>query len=321
MPRRTRIQLRRAFYHIMLRGNYRQNIFQDSDDKLTFYRIMSICSKKYDHKVHVFCLMSNHIHMVIETGDIPISKVMQSISTRYVMYHNKKVQKQGRLFQGRFRSILIQDEAYLLELLFYIHMNPVKANMVASLDHYDWSSHPVYLGAKPLSWLTTSYIFKLLQDHVKVEQNFYLYFMENWKAMAKKPKYCHLDENGNLLIEQSMHEKNKSASMLLLNHCQFKTIIDVVCDTVAVSISDVKGASLARKIVEARAIIAYFAHYHAHYLLSDIAHYFCIQQASLSKTMHRYLIKKQNCKLLQEKFRRVECRLLSCDLDRSELGR
>ena len=315
MPHRTRIQLRRAYYHIMLRGNYRQIIFQDDEDRQHFYNVMSTCVRQFDYKVHLFCLMSNHIHLVIETAEIPISKIMQSICVRYVMHYNKKHQKQGQLFQGRFKSVLIQDEKYLLELCFYIHMNPVKAKMVESVDEYYWSSHQAYLGKKSLSWLSTKNITQLLQIHVDVKSNHYRAFMLNRDEKYIEPQYYHIDEGGNLIFHLSMHEKNKTTALLNLKNYSFKQIINVVCHSLQVQKEALIGNSLSRDIVEARIIVAYFSHYHANYLLKDIASYYGMQADSLSRTMNRYLKRKNICQTLQNKFREIEGRLLIFDPD------
>jgi len=263
----------------------------------------------------LFCLMSNHIHLVIETTDIPISKIMQSISVRYVMHYNKRHQKQGQLFQGRFKSILIQDEKYLLELCFYIHMNPVKAKMVSAIDQYHWSSHQVYLGKISLPSLSMENIIKLLKAQVKVSSNHYQAFMLNRDSTCVEPQYYHLNEDGDLIFCESMHEKNKTTTMLNLKNCSFKKIIDVVCHALHIKPTELVAESLAKNLVEARAIVAYFSHYHANYFLKDIASYYGMQADSLSRTMNLHLKKKNQCRTMQNKFKEIENKLSSYDPD------
>jgi putative transposase len=136
MPRKPRIHRVNGFYNVMLRGNYRQGE--------QFCELLQACTQKFLCKIHLYCLMTNHIHLVIEIGDIPLSKIMQSLSSRIAQIINKSLQRSGHLFQGRYKDKIIYDEKYLLELCFNIHMNPVKAKMVGCLDDYPWSSHCVY---------------------------------------------------------------------------------------------------------------------------------------------------------------------------------
>ena len=108
--------------------------------------------------------MTNHIHMVIEVGDIPLSKVMQSVSARYAGYYNKKNNRIGHLFQGRYLEKLVVDSQYLLELCFYIHQNPVKANMVSNMSDYLWSSHSAYRNRVRLSWLFCDPVLRVIEQ-------------------------------------------------------------------------------------------------------------------------------------------------------------
>ena len=130
--------------------------------------------------------MTNHIHLVIEVSDIPISKIMQSIFSCYVKTHNARFNKIGRLFQDRFKAKMVCDDAYFLELCHYIHHNPIKAKMCQSLDEYPWSSHLSYAKIKKFSWLTTNHIEKLLKNYVNVESDHYCHFIRD-----QDNKYSH----------------------------------------------------------------------------------------------------------------------------------
>ena len=113
----------------MMRGNYRQNIFSDDTERQKFLEYLGQANKQYDCKIHLFCLMTNHVHLVIQISKIPLSKIMQTLNSAFTGFVNRKHQKSGHLFQGRYLAKLVQDESYLKELCYYIHNNPVAANM------------------------------------------------------------------------------------------------------------------------------------------------------------------------------------------------
>lgn len=145
MTRQQRIKSKSGYYHIMLRGNERKNIFLDNEDKLRFIETMK--QKKFGNRfyLHAFCLMDNHIHLMISEGTEDIAKVIKRIAVSYVFYFNKKYKRVGHLFQDRFRSEIMDEDGYILSLARYIHQNPVKANMAKSPEDYKWSSYNGYL--------------------------------------------------------------------------------------------------------------------------------------------------------------------------------
>lgn len=110
--------------------------------------------ERFKHRIEAFCLMSNHIHLAIQVAEVNISCIMHWLSLCYTFYINRKYQRIGHLFQGRFRSILVADLRYLNELIRYIHLNPVRAGMVLDPKHYFWSSHRAYLGMEEIAWLS-----------------------------------------------------------------------------------------------------------------------------------------------------------------------
>lgn len=150
MPRQQRKKSKSGYYHVIMRGNERMNIFRDEKDKHRFIKTLS--DKKLDDKkqksrffLYAFCLMDNHVHLIMSEGAEDIAKVMKRISVSYVHYFNKKYKRVGHLFQDRFMSEPVEDDNYLLALVRYIHQNPVKAGMVKSAGEYSWSSYNCYV--------------------------------------------------------------------------------------------------------------------------------------------------------------------------------
>jgi putative transposase len=154
MARKPRIHFPGAFYHVMLRGNGKQNIFFADDDRYRFYLFLQEGIEHYKHRVHAFCLMTNHVHLLVQVEDVPLSKVMQNVSFRYTRWFNWKHGKSGHLFQGRYKAVVIDSNAYLVELVRYIHLNPVRAGITNDLLDCAWSSHLAYIGKEEIPWVT-----------------------------------------------------------------------------------------------------------------------------------------------------------------------
>jgi len=145
VPRQSRELSKSKIYHIMIRGNEKKDIFLDDEDREKF--ISTLYDKNNENKwfLYAFCLMDNHVHLLINEGEENISRIMKRISTSYVYYFNKKYTRIGHLLQDRYRSEAIENDRYLLAAVRYIHNNPVKAGMVEEPSQYEWSSYNLYL--------------------------------------------------------------------------------------------------------------------------------------------------------------------------------
>lgn len=145
MPRTTRINASDLIYHIFARGNNRQPIFFETSDNQRFLQNLERYRDELKYTLYGYCLLPNHFHLLLRSGTVPVSKIMQVLMTAYTMYVNKKYDRVGHVFQGRFKSIVVEQESYLLEVLRYIHLNPVKGGLVDSVERYPWSSYLKYL--------------------------------------------------------------------------------------------------------------------------------------------------------------------------------
>lgn len=144
MPRKSRQTSGTGIYHVMLRGINRQDIFDDPDDYHTFIRILSEVGGRNQPTCHIYayCLMTNHVHLLLAEKSWTVGQVVKSIAASYVFHYNKKYGRVGHLFQDRFRSEPCNDPGYFLTLFRYIHQNPVKAGLVAHAQDYPYSSWP-----------------------------------------------------------------------------------------------------------------------------------------------------------------------------------
>ena len=144
MPRKARKLSSTKIYHVMIRGNRKQDIFLEDEDRLKFIKILKKVKQKGEYELYAYCLMSNHVHLLIKEKNEQISRVMKRINISYVNYFNQKYQQIGHLFQDRYKSEPIESENYLLAVLSYIHNNPLNAFVVNNLEEYPWSSYYIY---------------------------------------------------------------------------------------------------------------------------------------------------------------------------------
>ncbi len=161
MPRRPRIEIA-GYYHIINRGVEQRVIFKEPCDYEYFEELMCFYMKSYGITLHNYCLMSNHYHLLIEISTDNLSKFMRQLNMNYAIYFNKKYKRVGHLWQGRFKSWFVTDEAYLYTLMLYIEQNPLKANMVKTLKAYPYSSYHHFLQKEIPECLQDSWI---VQNH------------------------------------------------------------------------------------------------------------------------------------------------------------
>jgi REP element-mobilizing transposase RayT len=169
MGRPLRIEYPHAFYHITVRGNERKDIFRSAGDREQFLSYLASATERYRAVIHVYCLMSNHYHLLLETPEGNLSQVMRHINGAYTNHFNTKRRRAGHLLQGRYRAILVEADVYAKELSRYIHLNPVRAGITEQPGEYPWSRYRCYSGIEqPSEWLCMDMILadfgKNLQD-------------------------------------------------------------------------------------------------------------------------------------------------------------
>lgn len=165
MGRPNRIEYPGALYHVISRGNEKQRIFSDEADRLKFLEIIKDYHARYGVLVHCYSLMDNHYHLILETPKGNLLKSMHGINGSYTGYFNRKHERAGHLFQGRYKGILVDKDEYLMPLSRYVHLNPVRAGIVQSPDQYRWSSYPAYVfGRRPDPWVEYSWVLSKFGD-------------------------------------------------------------------------------------------------------------------------------------------------------------
>ena len=182
MSRPLRISFNNAVYHITARGNRRDKIFYSDDDKRKFLQKMDQTSLKYSFICYAYCLMDNHYHLFIKTSLGNISQGMHYLNASYANYFTAKYKTNGPLFQGRYKSLLVDEDNYALTLSTYIHLNPIRAGIAKNLDEYTWSSLLDYLGKrkKELKKLDIQFILTRLHNNLSQSRVIYKrYLLKN----------------------------------------------------------------------------------------------------------------------------------------------
>jgi len=171
MPRSTRKQSKTGVYHIIIRGINKQDIFQDDEDKKVYLDRLSRYKNESVFELYAYCLMRNHIHLLVKEVDESISGIMKRIGTSYVYWYNNKYDRVGHLFQDRFKSETIEDDAYLLAVVRYIHQNPVKVG--SSIE--DWTSYSDYFKGHGLT--DTKFIMSFFGDDIMKQREAFITYM------------------------------------------------------------------------------------------------------------------------------------------------
>jgi REP element-mobilizing transposase RayT len=178
MPRKPRLHVPGGIYHVILRGNGRQAIFFDTDDRERWNSQLQTGLKRYGHRLHAYCWMTNHVHMAVQCAEAPLCDLMRHVASGYARETNRKYGRSGHLFERRHRALLLNDDTYLIELVRYIHHNPLRAGMVEDLGAYRWSSHGAYLTGNSPAWLTTRLVLSAFAPTTAAARAMYRSYME-----------------------------------------------------------------------------------------------------------------------------------------------
>ena len=190
MPRKSRIDAPGALHHIIARGIERKAIFRDDRDRDNFLERLGNNLMESRTPCYAWALLRNHFHLLLRSGATPISTVMRRVLTGYAVDFNRRHHRQGHLFQNRFKSILCQEDQYLLELVRYIHLNPLRAGIIGglkSLGRYLYCGHSRLLGKGESNWQDTDYILRLFAKTVSTARRRYLKFVGEGVAQGRRP--------------------------------------------------------------------------------------------------------------------------------------
>lgn len=288
MSRKPRIDFENQIYHVICRGNNGEYIFKDDSDKKLYIDIVKRFKKKYDFMIFAYCIMDNHAHFIIYRRKDPLSKFMQVIQQTFTQHMNKKYSRQGHIFQGRFKSIPCREDEYLLQLLYYIHMNPVRAEFEEGVD-YKWSSHLIYSRGIKGSIVDTDFIYGMFSDDFKdglKKYNKYMGTKRNIKSNFLK----------NYSLEQEIINHKLKEDESIKNESNLDIIIYMVCreyNEEDLSVIVRKGSS---KYISMRKAIVLIASENKDINLNMISDRLKISKPTISRIKGNYSDVDEKCK-------------------------
>mgnify|MGYP003804015325 FL=1 len=164
MPRTRRLKSETGIYHVVLRGINKQTIFEDEEDNEMFLVTVNQYRKQSGYLLLAYCLMGNHIHLLMKTGSEELGQIFRRIGASYVYWYNRKYERTGHLFQDRYKSEAVETDAYLFAVLRYVHQNPLKAGLVKNLEDYPYSSFAEYLGLNDENYVDKDFVLSLFHE-------------------------------------------------------------------------------------------------------------------------------------------------------------
>jgi len=263
MPRKPRIEFNGAFYHVIVRGNQKQRVFKDAADFQKYILTLTVYKNRSGCRLYAYVLMNNHIHLLIETQDVPLSKVMQGISQTYTMYFNRRYKTVGHLFQGRYKAILCDRDAYLLGLVQYIHRNPLRARITDRLDAYPWSSHQAYTGKNnPLNLVDTDQVLRMFSENKTRARMKYRAFMAEKDGYERNDVYAAIDQRlkgDDEFVDRVLEQHDKPAKLKSKKKMPLNDIARTIKDHYDVALDELISPGRTREIARARKVFSIIA--------------------------------------------------------------
>ena len=288
MARKPRLYAPGSVYHVMLRGNGGQPIFFQDGDYHHLYDLIADGVDRFGHRVHAFCCMPNHLHLALQVGEGPLSKILQNLAFRYTPWIHRRQRRIGHLFQGRYKALTIDAESYLLQLVRYIHLNPVRAGLVKDPIAYRWSGHRAYLGKEKLTWLTTDWVMGQFDRQAAVARRRYYDFVRQGLGEGHRVEFHHGDADARILGDDQFVEKLLGRSANRLADLEsLDGVIKRVCDGYGISEAELRRVGRSRRDSEARAMIGYLARQTGCATLTQVAHRFGRDVTTPSKSVRR----------------------------------
>ena len=320
MPRQARLDIPGALHHIMVRGINKAKIFGNEQDKTKFLDRLGEIVKTGQCSVYAWVLMNNHVHILFKSGREGISGVMRKLLTWYAQYYNRRHRRSGHLFENRYKSILCEEDTYLLALVRYIHLNPIRARIVKTvedLDEYPWSGHRTIIGKAKQDWMDTEYVLAQFGENRKQAVLEYRNFMTEgagqghikeltggglirsqggWSqvlAMKRRGQKEEFDERilgggdfvNNILKEAEERELRQLKAIRSGKNIQ--NIIEEECRKVGISPIELQSGSRRRKVCSARAMIGLRSREELGLSAAEMARHLGVNTSGITRAIER----------------------------------
>lgn len=336
MPRKARIDAPGAVHHIMARGIERQKIFRNDDDRDEFLERLALILTETQTPCYAWALIPNHFHLLLKTGSVPIATVMRRLLSGYAQSFNRRHRRHGHLFQNRYKSILCQEDTYLLELVRYIHLNPLRARLLPDLrqlNTHPYCGHGVLLGKRRNGFQDTKTVLKQFGGTIETARLSYRAYVKKGIAKGRRPEL-----NGGGLVRSAggwsavkmlrksglfqkadqrilgdgdfvervlkhIDERLESTYELRMQGYDFDKIVQRVAELLDISAEEVTSAGKRRAVVKARSIACYWAHRELGMSQTELARKFGVSQPAICAVVQKgqKSIQEHQFKLVKDK--------------------
>ncbi len=283
MARRPRLFAPGLLYHVIVRGNQRRKTFLNDGDYQVYLTRLGQYRRRYDYTVHAYCLMPNHVHLLVESSRQPLAKFMQGLQQSYSQYFNLHHRKSGHVFQGRYKAIVCDKDEYLLQLIRYIHLNPVRAGMVKEPEKYSYSGHRAYLDGKASETIDPRKVLDVLGGRAR-----YRAFVGDGVNDGHKEEYYEVSDQrflgsegfGEKLQDEQEEERPKKRRPI-------DKVVEELSRQLTVQVPVLKSADRSWAVSHARTKIAYVLVRRQGYGLGEVARYFARDTATVGTLIGR----------------------------------
>jgi len=289
MARKPRIHIPGAVYHVVLRSVDGQPLFGDDEDYHCFCQLMQEGVERFDHRIHAFCLMPDHAHLAVQVGELSLSRAMQNLCFRYTRWFNTRHKRTGPLFRGRYKAILVDGALYLLELVRYVHLNPMRNQLVRVPIDYAWSSHRAYCGKQSLPWLTIGHVLAQFDEHERIAMNRFQRFMVDGLSEIERDD---LQRGGTidrriLGNEEFVAEALDAPPVKVGGAADVRAVVEAVLEDYRISLEELAAPGKKRLASEARAVAALIVFEDGHGTLTELGRLVGRDVTTLSSAISR----------------------------------
>jgi putative transposase len=272
-------------YHVTLRGNHRQDIFFTPDDRSLLTYIISDILLDCGAQLHAYCYMTNHVHALLQVSDTPLSKIMLLVAGRYARRVQARLETTGHLFEKRYHALLVDADEYLLALLRYIHLNPVRASLVSSPDEYPWSSHHAYVGRRSEPWVTTEFALRMLDPDRRGAMAAYESLIRS--ASTSSPLDQRNEHDRRILGGDEFAQRVLGENWKTRSNSALQQVIDDACVKFGTTETELRSPSRLKNVTRARVWIVQQARSAEIVSVASLAQYFNRDASSIRQVAYR----------------------------------
>lgn len=308
MARRPRIHYPGGLYHVIARGNKGLKVFQRDRDYKLYLQLIEEYKERYGFLLYAYVLMPTHVHLLVEVGEVPLSRVMQSLQFRYTRNYNVRYQSWGHLFQGRYKAILCDKDSYLVELSAYIHLNPVRVGLVKDPSEYPWSSYREYLRGNGGELVDSQLVLSQFSDKRTKAIREYVSFVRDRMPMGHREELYRVKDQrllgGEDFVERVVSEREDKPSFIY--EISIQELVAYVSSVFGISEAAIRSMSRNREGAWGRGLVGYVGRRLCGYTNKGVAEYFNRDPVAVSRGIRKVEERICSDKRLKIRLQRLE---------------